>query len=183
MAELVVVTGSSHAGKSTLIEKLLGRSGAPAAAVSIDEVIETVDLPPEELWEQGLADAYEAAAVRTAELLAAGSRVLYESTFTYVPPDQRPTEFHHGELLRLAEVAARAGARFLVVQLMASTEDVALRRQQSGRLDGEIVAETRRQHVRVDLGVHDLLKLDTTRLSPDEAAEMVMQLLASPSPF
>jgi chloramphenicol 3-O-phosphotransferase len=171
--ELVIVTGSSHAGKTTLIRELQSHLSRPAAVVAIDEVIESVDLPPEDLWRQGLALAYRAAADRTRELLELGSFVFYESTFTYIPPGEGPPEFHAEQLECLLQLAARLGSRVLVVRLTATLEDVSERQRQTRRLSNEIVRETWHRHAAEPIQAPELLEIDTSPLSPAEIADRV----------
>lgn len=173
--ELVLVTGPSHAGKSTLIDELLGRVDPPVYVVSIDEVIGASELPTEELqWERGLDAAYDAAAERTSELLAGGGLVFYESTFTYVPPDSRPAQLHPDQLHRLLEIADERDANALVVQLTASLEVVQSRRERTNRLTDRIVAEAWRMHAGAALQATRLLRLDTSELSAEQAASLVL---------
>jgi predicted kinase len=177
--ELVVVTGPSHVGKSTLIRELLELIDRPAAIVSIDEVIEASDLPPELRWERGLEAAYDAAAALTGEALARGCLVLYESTFTYVPPDPRPAQLHLEQLQRLLKVAEEHDADGLVVYLTASLAAVGRRQEQTTRLTGRIVAEAWRMHAAGTLEAARLLRLDTSQLSARESATLVLGRIGS----
>jgi predicted kinase len=167
---LVIVTGPSHAGKSTLIRELLRRAGGMGAVVSIDEEIEKFQLPDAERWERALPAAYEAAAERSRRLLRQGSLVFFESTFTYVP-QERPPEFHLKQLQRLLEVAAEVDAEVAVLQLQTSREGVLARQRQTGRLTPRIVEETWRRHASEAIETSLLLCLDTSRLSAAEAAD------------
>jgi chloramphenicol 3-O-phosphotransferase len=176
--ELVIVTGSSHAGKTTLIRELEARFVRPTGVVAIDEVIESVDLPPEDLWEYGLDLAYRAAGDRTRELLEQGMLVIYESTFTYIPPGSRPPEFHAEQLERLLALAARLKASVLVVQLTATLEDVSERQRQTRRLTSEIVQETWHRHAAEPIEAPDFLEVDTSTLSPSEIADRVSARLS-----
>jgi len=176
--ELVIVTGSSHVGKSTLIRGLQSRADRPAAHVSIDEAIEGLDLEVEDRWEHGLHLAYEKAAAEAGELLGRGELVLFESTFTYVPPDNRPAQFHLHELERLIDLAAGLGTRVVVVHLFASLDDVAARRVETGRLTEEIVRITWQQHAGRRLSHPELLQIDTSQLSPTEVVDQVWAKLA-----
>jgi predicted kinase len=174
---LVVVTGPSHAGKSTLIGELRSRLDRPAATVAIDELMERSSLPLELRWEHGLTDTYDAAARQSIDLLTSGLVVFYESTFTYIPPDERPPQFHLDQLHRLLGLAREAGAAQLVVQLTTTSSELERRRSGTQRLDSVIVAETWRQHSSARLQVESLLRLDTSRLSAAEAADSVLSWL------
>jgi predicted kinase len=169
--ELLIVTGSSHTGKSTLIRGLLARATRPAAQVSIDDVIERLDFDSEDRWEHGLHLAYDQAASTTARLLAEEMLVLFESTFTYIPPDGRPGQFHLHELERLLAVASDVGAGRVVVRLVASTKDVAARRDTSGRLSEDIVLKTWQQHEKQALAGIRTITIDTSEVSSGEAID------------
>lgn len=172
--ELVVVTGPSHVGKSTLISALVELINRPAEIVSIDEVIEASDLPPELRWERGLEAAYDAAAAQTSEALAGNCLVLYESTFTYVPPDSRPAQLHPEQLQRLLNVAEEHDSDALVVYLTASLDAVERRQEQTARLTGRIVSEAWRMHAEAALEATRWLRLDTSKISAQEAATVVL---------
>jgi predicted kinase len=180
--ELVVVTGPSHTGKSTLIHELVGQLDRPSDIVSIDEVIGASKLPPELRWERGLHAAYDAAAERTSKLLASRGLVFYESTFTYVPPDSRPAQLHPEQLHRLLEIAAEHDADALVVQLTAPLEVVKSRQERTTRLTDRIVTEAWRMHAGTTLEVMRLLPLDTSELSAQEAAALVLGHMGGQQP-
>jgi predicted kinase len=180
--ELVVVTGPSHVGKSTLIHELLELIDRPAEIVSIDEVIEASDLSPELRWERGLESAYDAAAAQTSEALARGSLVFYESTFTYVPPDSRPAQLHLEQLQRLLEVAAERDADALVVQLTASLEVVKSRQERTTRLTSRIVTGAWRMHAGTTLEATRLLRLNTSEISARKSATLVLGHMSGRQP-
>lgn len=167
------MTGSSHAGKSTLIRELQERATLPTHYVSIDETIEEIDLPANELWERGLPAAYSRAIETAAALLHDGALVLFESTFTYVPPDNRPGQFHREEIERLLEVADREDADVLIVHLRASVDDLVERRNASQRLNMEILIETFMLHADHTLPAEKTIFLDTSRHAVKEAADLI----------
>lgn len=173
--DLVVVTGPSHAGKSTLIRELEARTLRPAATVAIDEVIAEVQLPEVDLWSHGLPLAYGAAATRAEQLLARGELVFYESTFTYVPPPPRPPELHRDQLERLLRISSRLGAGTLVLQLVANLDDVSDRQRASGRLSTRIVREVWRQHTGTQLQAPVFLRLDTSQHPAADLADLLVE--------
>jgi predicted kinase len=171
--ELVIVTGSSHVGKSTLIRELLARSERAAAHVSIDATIEVIEIEEVDRWEHGLHIAYEEAAGEAGDRLARGEVVFFESTFTYVPPDSRPAQFHLHELERLVDLAEGLGAGVTLVHLFAGLDDVAARRAESGRLTEEIIRTTWHQHADRNLARPAVLQINTSQLSIGQVADRV----------
>jgi chloramphenicol 3-O-phosphotransferase len=174
---IVVVTGSSHSGKSSLILAMMSRSSRCTAHVAIDDVIEQIDLEHEDRWEHGLDLAYDEALGRVGRLAKQGALVFFESTFTYVPPDQRPPELHLAVLERLTKVASDAGADFTLVQLRAELADVLRRREESDRLAARIVRTTWHLHADNDLARLEALRVDTSEVSVDEAADELCRVL------
>jgi chloramphenicol 3-O-phosphotransferase len=180
--DLVIVTGSSHAGKSTLIRELLARIDRPAATVSIDETIAGIDLPEPDLWDQGLPSAYTVAAGEAEELLMQGALVFFESTFTYIPPQPRRPEFHETQLRRLVDASERLGGNTAVLQLVATREDLIARLQASGRLPAAIVLETWRIHAQASFPAPKFLRLDSSQHSAGVLADLTLRSLSFLSP-
>lgn len=175
--DLVIVTGSSHAGKSTLIRELRVRIDRPTATVSIDETIARGNLPEADLWDQGLPLAYAVAVTEAEKLLARGMLVFFESTFTYIPPQPRPPEFHDAQLRRVVEVSERLGGNTAVLQLVATREDVSDRLRASGRLPATIVLETWRLHTERSLEAPTFLRLDSSQHSAAGLADLTIERL------
>ena len=169
--QIVVVTGSSHSGKSSLIRELMSRYPGHTAHVAIDEVIEQIEIEQDDRWEHGLDLAYEEASSRAKALAEEGALVFFESTFTYVPPDDRPPELHISVLDRLFKFAEEAQVDIVLVQLTTDLNEVLRRRNQSDRLAEHIVRTIWHQHAAGRLSAPRLLSVDTTRLSTAEAAD------------
>jgi len=179
--ELIIVTGSSHVGKSTLIGELRSRCKRDTAEVSIDETIERLEVEEEgdDRWEHGLHLAYEKAAAEVGGQVARGKVVFFESTFTYVPPDSRPSQFHLHELERLVDLALDLGASVALIHLFAGLDDVTQRRVESGRLTENIVRTTWGQHADIEFARPDALRIDTSGLSPTEVANYAWRELSA----
>lgn len=179
--ELIIVTGSSHAGKSTLIGELRSRCERETSVVSIDETIEQLEIEEEgdDRWEHGLHLAYEKAAAEVWNQVSRGKIVFFESTFTYVPPDKRPSEFHLHELERLVDLALNLGVNVTLIHLFAGLDDVTRRRDESGRLTENIVRTTWRHHAEREFARPDVLRVDTSELSSTEAADYAWRELSA----
>lgn len=142
---LLILTGASHTGKTSVARSILDLKGPPAALLGVDQVLEhTLVRPRDDRWRE-IPLAYELLRPQVAALLRADWFVVFESTFTYVP-DAGRAEFHGGEIERLAEIARSAGAPLSIVQLRASETNVIQRAESTGRLPTTIVAETLTLH-------------------------------------
>ncbi|MDQ5807551.1 MAG: ATP-binding protein [Actinomycetota bacterium] len=177
-----MLTGPSHAGKTTTGWEIARRVPAPVAMLAIDDIVARFDLSPEDPWEHGLPAAYDVAVASADALLRRGFLVLVESTFTYIPPDERPGQFQRGELLRLAATAAAADARCLVVRLVAPLRELERRRMVTGRITPEIVEGTWQQHHRAERLPSWPITIRTDGTSPAEAAELVIAAAAKDRP-
>jgi AAA domain-containing protein len=142
---LLVLTGASHTGKTSVAEEILRGVGAPTAFLGVDDVLtRTLIYPPGDVWAQ-ISLSYELLLPQVETLLKRGWFVLFESTFTRVS-EGGPSEFHGNVLDRLIAVADRCHAPWAVVQLNASADIATSRATDTGRLPPEIVAETVRLH-------------------------------------
>lgn len=168
--ELLILTGSSHTGKTTVAETILAQVSPPAAFLSVDGVLEnTLKRPSGDIW-SNIPLAYEVIAADLAILLSRGWFVVVESTFTYVSANGGG-EFHADALSRLIEQATRCAAPVRIVQLTATPEVALARAGRTGRLSPEIVAAT------IDL--HRSARLPGTPLVVDTDAVAAPAVAAS----
>jgi hypothetical protein len=175
-ARLIVLTGPSHSGKTEVGVRLRERLPPPVARLAMDELLASFTIEAEEYWRTGLAAGYDVLAAGADALLRRGFSVLVESTFTYIPLDGEPPEFHLEQVERLAEVAQAAGARFDLVVLSASRDELLRRRQATGRLWDEVIEGSARLHEEAAprLGGRPL---DTTSLDIEAATARAHGLL------
>jgi len=90
---LIVLTGASHTGKSSVAAEILRLASPPVAFLGIDSTLDHTLVRPEGgRWEE-IPLAYELNREQIAPLLRQGWTVVFESTFTYVPA-AGPPEFH-----------------------------------------------------------------------------------------
>ncbi|HEU5253426.1 MAG TPA: AAA family ATPase [Solirubrobacterales bacterium] len=138
---LLILTGASHTGKTSVARSILDLKGSPAALLGVDQTLEhTLVRPPGDRWNE-IPLAYELISLQTEALLRAGWFIVLESTFTHVP-EEGPPEFHGGEIERLVEIALAAGAPWSIVQLNAAESTVIERAEASCRLPLAIVTKT-----------------------------------------
>jgi predicted kinase len=175
----VIVTGASHTGKTSVAEAILRMAGAPAAFLSVDEVLaNTLVQPSGSIWE-GIPLAYALLGPQLETLLDRSWFVVFESTFTLVPEDA-PAEFHSEELTSLLTAAEQRGAPSLLVQLNAGRKQVTERAGSTRRLPPEIVTRTLELHQEADLPA-TTVRLDSTAENPDELALRLLARLDPPS--
>jgi predicted kinase len=149
-AGLLIVTGASHTGKSSVIEAVLPALEPPVALLSVDEVlVSTLVRPPGDQWEQ-IPLAYELIERQADTLLEQGWLVIIESTFTYVPPEGEPS-FHENALRRFVGLADRHHSCLAICQLRAPLQEISARSMRTNRLAAEVVAATSRLHDAAEL--------------------------------
>jgi hypothetical protein len=175
-SRLIVLTGPSHSGKTEVGVRLRERLPPPVARLAMDELLDGFTISAEEYWTTGLAAGYDVLVAGSDALLGRGFTVLVESTFTYVPPDGSAPEFHLEQVERLAEMARAGGARFDLVVLNASREELLRRRHATGRLWDSVIEGTARLHQEAAprLGGNSL---DTTSIDIETATARAQQLL------
>ena len=166
---LLIVTGASHTGKSSVIQAILPTLRPPAALLSVDTLLTTsLVLPSGERWSQ-IPLAYELIERQADVLLSHAWLVIVESTFTYVPPEGEPV-FHRDALERLVDLGKRHDAASVVCQVCASSDLVAERSRQTSRLSPRVVAATAKLHEAAQLPAASVM-LSTANKAVDEAAE------------
>src|ERR1044072_3285967 len=102
-AGLLIVTGASHTGKTSVIRSLMPELQPPVALLGVDHTLEhTLIKPTAERWAQ-IPLAYKLIQSQLGPLLDAKWLVVIESTFTYVP-DDGPGIFHGDVLEAMLEV-------------------------------------------------------------------------------
>lgn len=177
---LLILTGPSHAGKTTAARSAMRSLGVPSAHVAIDEIIAWLDLAADELWEHGLPAAYDVAAEATDALLRRDFVVLLESTFTFIPDDDRPAQFHDDQLARFVRIGRDREAPVTVVRFGADLDELLRRQAGTGRLHRGVVEGTWGQHsasIELDVPIVDVA---TAGLAPEEMAARVRAALAGP---
>lgn len=170
---LLIFTGPSHAGKSTAARATMRSLAAPSAHVAIDEIMSWLDLATGDHWEDGLPTAYDVAAKATDALLRRDFVVLLESTFTFIPDDDRPGQFHGDELARFVALGCERDAPVTVVRLAAELGELLRRQAETGRLHRGVIEGTWAAHrAAVELNV-PIIDIPTSDLTPDEIAARV----------
>jgi predicted kinase len=169
---LLILTGASHTGKTSVGRAIMELAGPPAASLSMDEIVEyTLSKPGDDRWGE-IPLGYRLLEPQAEILIGSGWLVALESTFTYVP-ESGPSQFHRSNLERLVAIASRREVPHLLVQLWVE-EAVALERAaRTGRLTPEIVAETVRVHAGVDLP-DSTLRLPGAGETPRDLAEGIL---------
>lgn len=169
---LVVLTGASHTGKTSVARVLLDLLPPPVALLGVDALLAHVLLrPPGDRWEQ-IPLAYELLVTEADLLLGRGWTVVIESTFTYVPEQGSP-QFHMDAIRRLREVAKAHHRPFLLAQLILNRDETLRRSRETGRLAPEIVAQTVALHDRATLPGQSL-RLAAESQTPDALAAAVL---------
>jgi hypothetical protein len=174
------VTGPSHAGKSAGIAQARRALASHSAFIAIDDIIASLDLGEDDLWEDGLPAAYDVAVASAAALLRRDFVVFVESTFTFVPPGKSPA-IHPEQLGRLIDAAKAANAPWLVVRLTSRSDVLLRRREATGRLDPSVVRGTWRLHNDWIPGI-DTHELDTSAMSPNQVTAALLDALGDLRP-
>jgi predicted kinase len=174
---LLILTGASHTGKTSVAEAILEKMPPPAAFLSVDNILTgTLRRPIGDTW-SNIPLAYELLQAETSKLLEQGWFVIFESTFTFVPP-RRNGEFHGSAVEGLIDEAARLGAPASIVQLRASREILLTRAQVSGRLDTSIVASTIALHERACFPLQQKV-IETDTIDASAGAAAIINLVGS----
>jgi hypothetical protein len=170
---LIVLTGASHTGKSSVAAAITSAAAPPLARLGIDLVLDhTLVRPVADRWEN-IPLAYELSRAQLRPLLSRGWTVIFESTFTYVPADAEP-QFHRAEVERTLAAAAEESAAALVVQLSVDAEEATRRASTTGRLDPEIVRATIALHERAALP-DGTLRIDRPKATPEEIGDEILR--------
>lgn len=176
---LLILTGASHTGKTSVAEEILHRVEVPTAFLGVDDVLtRTLINPLGDIWAQ-IPLSYELLLPQAETLLKSGWFVLFESTFTLVH-EKGPPEFHGNALGRLIAVADRCHAPWIVVQLKAGADQATSRAANTGRLSPEVVAETVRLHEEADLPSGSV-SLSSNTSSRDELAQRALAAIRAAS--
>jgi hypothetical protein len=172
---LLVLTGASHTGKTSVAKELLRLAPPPIAYLSVDEILSTVLIgPPGDPWTQ-IPLAYELLHTQAKILLDRGWLVVFESTFTYVPTDGDP-EFHSFELEQLVGIAEGSKIPWVIVQLSTDADELSSRAESSGRLASNVVLRTSALHDAAILP-GPTLRLDSSAKRPPELARHALDAL------
>jgi hypothetical protein len=170
---LIVLTGASHTGKSSVAKAITSAAVPPVARLGIDLVLDhTLVRSAGDRWEN-IPLAYELSRAQFRPLLRRGWTVIFESTFTYVPPDGEP-QFHTGEIERTLAAAREESAAALLVQLSVDGDEAARRAAVTGRLDPTIVRATIALHEGVSLP-DGTLRIELPGATPEEIGDEVLR--------
>ena len=176
VGSLLVVTGASHTGKTSVIQALLPRLDPPVAVLGVDDLLRRTLVRPEgDPWKE-IPLAYELIERQVAALLERGWLAIVESTFTYVPPEGEG-ELHDDTLSQLIALAEQQRAPWLLCRIEAPAELTLSRSDQTKRLPSELVAAIYRLHAKLTLPV-GTLKLSTAEHTPEEVAENLASRLS-----
>jgi hypothetical protein len=179
MPLLVIVTGPSHVGKTSAAEHAISRLRQRAAHVAIDEIMSWLSFGREDQWKVGLPIAYDVARAACRTLLDRDFVVLLESTFTYIPRDDRAPEFHSHELLRFVDVARQAGAACIVLRLRANKQDVLHRNALTERWPQALVEAIWNEHERELAVSAPTYDIDTSESDAQTVAGLVVAAIRS----
>jgi len=167
-AGLLIVTGASHTGKSSVIRALVPQLPPPVAVLAVDDILDhTLVRPHGDRWE-GIPLSYELIRRQASALLDQGWLVIVESTFTYVP-SQGAATFHHDALDLLISLAKSREAPWVLCQVQAPPESTLERGRESSRLGSDVIAETIRLHEEFEPPA-GALSLSTAEQLPEAAA-------------
>jgi hypothetical protein len=150
----------------------------PAAHVAIDDIMSWFETGDAELWEHGLPAAYDVAAAACTALIERKVVVIFESTFTFIPSDGRPPQFHEQQLHRFVGIADERSVPWVVVRLGADLPELLRRQTSTRRLSPTVIEGTWLQHgstLAVGGAVHDV---NTSALTAEDVASRVVDLLA-----
>jgi len=176
---LLILTGASHTGKTSVARELLGIVSPPAALLAVDDTLRhQLVRPPGDPWQQ-IPLTYELLRPQVEVLLDHNWLVIFESTFTYVRTTGE-AEFHADELRRLVQVAEERLVPHLVVQLRATGAEVRARARLTGRLAERVVEQTAKLHDSPDLP-HSVLRLDSGNQGPADLAKRSLAALCQRS--
>jgi hypothetical protein len=172
---LLVLTGASHTGKTSVARALLSMASPPVALVGVDQLInETLVHPLGDPWRE-IPLAYELLRPQVKILLCRGWSVVLETTFTFVPEYGEP-EMHLDQLEAFLRITDCLSLPSQVVQLLPDRQTVRKRAAATGRLDLAIVAKT--------LDLHDgatfppgTLTLGDEESSPEDLARAILATL------
>jgi len=184
-ARLIVLTGPSHSGKTSLATALAETLAPPTALIAVDDIVATLRLVSPEHWAEhwriGLPIAYDVAEATVEVLLRRGVTVLLESTFTFIPVDDSPMECHADRFDRIIDVAQRLDLSVDVVRLMAAPDQLLRRRAGTGRLTDAVIEGTWTLHSACEprSGEAALIEIDTTTRDVASVAQSVGALLSA----
>lgn len=171
---VVILTGASHSGKTSVARALLPRLGPRSTAIAIDDIVGSLYIGEEWPWEEGLPIAYEVAAATLDVALGHGFTVLYESTFTYVPVDGSAPTLFRDELTRIAAIARGHDAQLHVVELRAGLGVVKARRAATGRLSDDLIEQIWELFDSRGVAPPSATRIEAGEASPVELAEAVL---------
>lgn len=174
---LLVVTGASHTGKSSVIQALVPNLDPPVAILGVDDLLRGTLVRPEgDPWGE-IPLAYELIEVQVCALLQRDWLVIVESTFTYVSPAGEGA-FHENVLSQIVGLAERHRAPWSLCKVETTLELALSRGSQTKRLPAEIIAATAHLHEKLELPA-ETVKLSTAEQTPEEAARALAKHLSA----
>jgi chloramphenicol 3-O-phosphotransferase len=172
LSGLLILTGASHTGKTSVARAILDLAPQPVALLGVDRVIQdTLARPSGNPWRE-IPLAYELLRPQVEILLGRGWFVLLESTFTFIPDDGDP-EMHLDQLRLLLKAAYQLSAPAMVVQLAPDRQTTIDRAVRTGRLPPGLVTKTLDLHEKAELPT-GTLKFETAESSPEELAREIL---------
>lgn len=175
---LLLLTGASHTGKTTVAQEIIAKVRPPTALLSVDNVLAGAIVKPHKAWAD-IPLAYDLLVPQLELLLDRGWFVILESTFTFVP-DQGEPEFHGDQIHRMISIAASYKAPWRLVQLNVGDRVARERAEHTGRLTPQIVDRTAELHQAAALPSASL-QVDATAKAPADIACRVLSLFDEPS--
>jgi predicted kinase len=171
--KLIILTGPSHSGKTSVARALVRELRCPTGHVEIDKIMEMLSLGDLDHWEHGLPVAYDIAAAATETLLLHDFVVVFDSTFTFIPSDGREGQWHAEQLARLQQLGRKVGAPVAMVQLRASLPELLRRRALTGRLSDPIVEGVWKLHESFSDTTEASFVLATDDVEPEDLEQRV----------
>lgn len=166
VSRLVVITGASHVGKSTLAKRL--SEALPGLSVhEFDDLLD--DSVDSDFPEEGIEATFTALRRNVkADLLARRGIVIAVTTFTIVPR-RKSGRYLYSELESLVEIAREVGAKVEIFRLVVSLSQIIKRGTKTKRLPISVI-------LRVWFAERaGAKKMNLQKYQPDEALHTILQ--------
>lgn len=176
---LIVLTGPSHAGKTTLA-RALQAAAAPrtTAYVAIDGLMEAITVTPDtDAWPVGLPVAYEMATAGLEAMAGRRSVVLFESTFTFVPPGEEEPQFHEEQLQTVMRLGSACYRDCVVVRVSATEASLLERGRATNRFSPDLLSAIAALHRQHPLSALHPVEISSDAESADASARRILSAL------